>query len=135
MEALIRAALDARNNAYAPYSHFLVGAAIMGKDGRIFTGCNMENAAYPAGICAERAALSHAISEGARLFTAIAIVGGPEGTPEDQLERCAPCGICRQCLSEFCAADMPVLFYHKGEGITVPFGDLLPMGFSKEALK
>lgn len=97
-ERLVAAALEARKNAYAPYSGFAVGAALLSTDGRIFLGCNLENAAYPAGICAERAALAAAVCAGARRFTAIAVAAE---TPP------APCGICRQTLSEF--GDMHVI--------------------------
>ncbi|WP_288168069.1 cytidine deaminase, partial [Ruminococcus sp. CAG:379] len=87
--ALFQAACAARTHAYAPYSGFRVGAALLCEDGRIFTGCNVENAAYPLCTCAERTALCAAISQGARRFLAIAIAGG---TDEDCTQPCAPCG-------------------------------------------
>ena len=91
--ALIEAALKARGNAYAPYSGFRVGAAVECTDGSIYTGCNIENASYPCGVCAERAAVSKAVSEGRRAFRAVAVVGSSNG-------KCTPCGICRQFLYE-----------------------------------
>lgn len=117
--ALFQAACAARTHAYAPYSGFRVGAALLCEDGRIFTGCNVENAAYPLCTCAERTALCAAISQGARRFLAIAIAGG---TDEDCTQPCAPCGGCRQNLAEFCGADFPVLL---SDGIH-PLGELLP---------
>lgn len=97
-EKLITLAIENQKNAYAPYSHFHVSAALLASSGRIFTGVNVENASYPAGICAERNAISHAVNEGERHFLAIAIVGGPEYTVRDF---CPPCGICRQVMREF----------------------------------
>jgi cytidine deaminase len=95
MNELTRAALDARNNAHAPFSHFLVGAALLDENGRIFTGCNVENATYGLTICAERVAVFKAISEGARKFVAVAVAADTDLlTP--------PCGACRQILWEFC---------------------------------
>lgn len=117
--ALFQAACAARAHAYAPYSGFRVGAALLCEDGRIFTGCNVENAAYPLCTCAERTALCTAVSQGARRFLAIAIAGG---TDEDYTQPCAPCGGCRQNLAEFCDADFPVLL---SDGIH-PLGELLP---------
>ena len=117
--ALFQAACAARTHAYAPYSGYRVGAALLCEDGRIFTGCNVENAAYPLCTCAERTALCAAVSQGARRFLAIAIAGG---TDEDCTQPCAPCGGCRQNLAEFCGADFPVLL---SDGIH-PLGELLP---------
>ena len=117
--ALFQAACAARTHAYAPYSGFRVGAALLCEDGRIFTGCNVENAAYPLCTCAERTALCAAVSQGARHFLAIAIAGG---TDEDCTQPCAPCGGCRQNLAEFCDVDFPVLL---SDGIH-PLGELLP---------
>ena len=117
--ALFQAACAARTHAYAPYSGFRVGAALLCEDGRIFTGCNVENAAYPLCTCAERTALCTAVSQAARRFLAIAIAGG---TDEDCTQPCAPCGGCRQNLAEFCGADFPVLL---SDGIH-PLGELLP---------
>lgn len=102
IQDLIAHAIAARANAYTPYSHFQVGAALMAADGTIYSGCNIENAAYTPTNCAERTAFFKAISEGVRAFRAIAIVGGPADAP---LEYTAPCGVCRQVMREFCAPD------------------------------
>jgi len=99
---LILQAIEARRNAYTPYSHFQVGAALLAEDGRVYQGCNVENAAYTPTNCAERTAFFKAVSEGCRRFTAIAIVAAPEGKP---LQKTAPCGVCRQVMMEFCDPD------------------------------
>lgn len=95
---LITYAIEARNNAYSPYSHFAVGAAVMAGE-KVFTGCNIENSSYGATICAERVAVCAAVKEGFRDISMIAIVGGREGEEPDEITY--PCGICRQFLSEF----------------------------------
>lgn len=100
--SLIESAFSALGKAYAPYSGFYVAAALLCRDGSVFTGCNVENASYPAGICAERSAFSAAVSSGKREFAAIVIVGGRDGKAEGY---CAPCGICRQVMREFCRPD------------------------------
>ena len=99
---LIREALLARENAYAPYSHFCVGAALLGKSGAVYRGCNVESCAYGPTNCAERTAVFKAVSEGEREFTAIAIVGGPDTESAPLAHTAFPCGICRQVLAEFC---------------------------------
>ena len=99
---MILQAIEARRNAYTPYSHFQVGAALLAEDGRVYQGCNVENAAYTPTNCAERTAFFKAVSEGCRRFTAIAIVAAPEGKP---LQKTAPCGVCRQVMMEFCDPD------------------------------
>ncbi len=99
-EELIEMAMEARRLAYTPYSNFKVGAALLGKNGVVYKGCNVENASYPATNCAERTAFFNAVSDGQKEFDAIAIVGGSERTTE--LDYCAPCGICRQVMREFC---------------------------------
>jgi cytidine deaminase len=105
---LLARAREARANAYAPYSHFPVGAALLAADGRVFTGCNVENASFGLTNCAERVAIGKAVSEGAREFVAIAVIG-----PQDQAE-CTPCGACRQVLSEF-GPEMPVIVPSGGQ--------------------
>ncbi|MCR4790585.1 MAG: cytidine deaminase [Treponemataceae bacterium] len=100
-EKLVQMALDARKNSYSPYSKYRVGAALLCEDGSLYTGCNIENSSYPCGICAERTAMSKAVSEGHTKFKAIAIVGSSE-------EICTPCGLCRQFMYEF-APDLLVL--------------------------
>ena len=128
---LMRAAIQARQKAYTPYSGFAVGAALLDVDGNIFTGCNVENAAYTPTICAERAAIASAIPDGQRRFAAIAIVGGKDGQIENAT---LPCGVCRQVLSEFCLPSMPV-FTQDGEGNTIThhLGALLPHAFTAQS--
>ncbi|MDR2865209.1 MAG: cytidine deaminase [Spirochaetaceae bacterium] len=96
---LIQWAVKAREKSYSPYSDFSVGAALLAKNGKLYLGCNIENAAFTPGICAERTAFSKALSEGDKDFEAIAIVGGKEGGNLDHI--CAPCGVCRQFIREF----------------------------------
>lgn len=103
VEELIKSAMEARKKAYAPYSHFQVGAAVLTNELRIYTGCNIENAAYSTGICAERTAIAKAVSEGWRKLKAIAIAGGPEGKAISQYA--FPCGMCRQVMAEFSDAE------------------------------
>lgn len=98
-QQLIKAALKTRENAYAPYSQFAVGAAVLTKDGQVYTGCNIENASFGATNCAERTALFKAVSEGNKEFVKIAIVGGQVG--EEITEFAYPCGVCRQVMAEF----------------------------------
>lgn len=125
---IIKAALETRERAYAPYSHFTVGAALLADNGRIFTGCNVENASYGATNCAERTAFFKAVSEGERKFTAIAIAGGAEGRePEDYTY---PCGICRQVMSEFCDGDFVILAAKNEEDfVELRLDELLPESF------
>lgn len=126
---LARAALDARQNAYCPYSHFAVGAAVLAKSGKIYAGCNIENATQGPGVCAERAALYKAVSEGEREFLAVAVAGGPEGREPDGF--CPPCGVCRQALAEFCAGEMPVILVKNSEETEVyRLKELFPLAFS-----
>lgn len=132
--ALVAAAIEAREGAYVPYSHFAVGAALLDASGRVWHGCNIENAAYTPSNCAERTAFFKAVSEGVRDFVAIAVVGGPEGRPVS--EWCAPCGVCRQVMREFCDPDtfQVVLGRTGGEWRTYLLRDILPMGFGPEDL-
>lgn len=131
---LMEAALDARKMAYSPYSHFCVGAALLAKDGRIFKGCNIENASYGATNCAERTAFFRAVSEGVRDFEAIAIAGGKEGqAPEGY---CYPCGICRQVMQEFAGPDFVVyVVKSKQEYRELTMEQLLPYSFSSDILE
>lgn len=125
-DALKRAALEARANAYAPYSGFTVGAAIQTKSGSIFTGCNVENASYGATICAERAAMAAAVAAGEREFVAIAIASGAKRpTP--------PCGICRQCLAEL-APSLSIRSYTDGAEAEFELSSLLPDAFGADQL-
>lgn len=134
-EQLILEAKKARENAYTPYSHFQVGAALVGKSGKIYHGCNIENAAYGPTNCAERTAFFKAVSEGEREFTKIAVVGGPEGADADVT--CAPCGVCRQVMMEFCVPDqfMIVLADGKDRWMELSLKELLPLGFGPDNLK
>ena len=125
--SLMETAARARENAYAPYSRFRVGAALLCTDGRVFTGCNVENAGLSATNCAERTAVFKAVSEGARSFAAIAIVGGREG---EISPLCAPCGVCRQVLAEFCPLNTPVSLGTPSDFRVSTLGDLLPLAFT-----
>lgn len=121
-EELLRAAEKAGKAAYAPYSHFQVGAALRGKSGRVYLGCNVENASYGAALCAERAAVAAAVTAGEREFESIAIAGGQNPT--------LPCGICRQVLSEF-SPEMTVICRGQTGGIEkFPLKSLLPHAFN-----
>ena len=132
LQELIEQARQAMKHAYAPYSGFQVGAALLGSSGRVYTGCNVENAAYGPSNCAERTAVFKAVSEGERQFAAIAIVGGPGGVIRDF---CPPCGVCRQVLREFCSSDFPVyLANDAGEIRTFTLGQLLPESFFSSML-
>ena len=130
---LISKAIEMTERSYVPYSHFHVGAALLDKNGKIWTGCNIENAAYGPSNCAERTAVFKAVSEGARDFEAIAIVGGPEdeaGKVQIQ-DFCPPCGVCRQVLSEFCDKDFKIILANgNGEQKVFTLGQLLPESFS-----
>ncbi len=128
----MQVAISAREMAYAPYSGFRVGAALLGKSGKVYTGCNVENAGYSPTNCAERTALFKAVSEGEREFLAIAIVGGKYETIADF---CAPCGVCRQALAEFCDEDFRVILGTPEKMQAISFGDLLPYAFGKRDLK
>ena len=128
-EQLIELAFEAREHAYVPYSHWSVGAALLCEDGTIYQGCNIENAAYTPSNCAERTAFFKAIYDGQRSFSAIAIVGGPEGKPAPDF--CAPCGVCRQVMQEFCDPDSFRIILGRSGGTDKTFllRDLLPEGF------
>ena len=131
--ALIRAALEVLSDAYVPYSHFHVGAALLCEDGSIVTGVNIENASYPATNCAERTAIFKAVSEGKRSFRAIAVCGGKNGVVTDY---CAPCGICRQVMREFCDPEGFVVLLGKSETDykEMTLAQLLPLSFGPESL-
>ena len=121
-------AVAAREKAYTPYSHFQVGAALLAKSGKIYHGCNIENAAYAPTNCAERTAFFKAVSEGEREFTAIAIVAGPEG---EELAFTSPCGVCRQVMAEFCDPEIfQIIMGTKEDQLKVyRLKELLPLGF------
>ena len=131
---LVNLAIEAREHAYVPYSNFAVGAALLTKEGKVYQGCNIENSSYGATNCAERTAFFTAVYQGGRNFEAIAIVGGKAGEPVHEL--CAPCGICRQVMREFCKDDFKI-FLSKGDGtvLETTLTQLLPLSFSKEDLE
>ncbi len=132
---LIEEALEARKMAYTPYSHFQVGAALLTTDGKIYRGCNIENAAYTPTNCAERTAFFKAVSEGKREFTAIAIVGGAEDATE--FDWCAPCGVCRQVMEEFCDESTFEIVLARSVDVyeIYTLKELFPKGFGPKNLK
>lgn len=130
-EKLISLALLARENAYAPYSGFKVGAALLTDSGKVYTGCNIENASYGETVCAERTAFFKAISEGERFFSKIAIVGGKEG---EKTVPCYPCGACRQVMREFCKDDFNVVIEGNNDTKELMLIELLPFSFSSSGL-
>ncbi len=156
MESLLQVALSARKRAYAPYSHFKVGAALLCSDGKVHTGCNIENAAYSPSMCAERVAFAKAVSEGlpdselggeqtkathkdwCGYFKAIAIVGGVADRRDT--DYCTPCGVCRQVMSEFCAPDFIITCARTDESGNISemkqwtLKELLPEGFGSPTL-
>ena len=124
---LIALAAEMTRRSYAPYSHFHVGAALLCRDGRVWTGCNIENAAFGPTVCAERVAFFSAIRDGARDFERIAVVGGEEGRITSFTY---PCGVCRQVMREFCGDDFAVIVSDGKEIREIALGDLLPHSFS-----
>lgn len=129
-DILRQKAIEAMQKAYSPYSRFMVGAALLTADGEIFTGCNIENASFSPTICAERVAVSKAVSEGKREFSAIAICGGKGGVLTS--DECFPCGVCRQVMSEFCDKDFIVYIVTKDDVKEYKLSELLPHSFGLE---
>lgn len=127
-DELFDSAVKAAQNAHCKYSGFRVGAALLSADGRIFTGCNIENSSYSLTICAERTAIFKAVSEGVTRFTAIAVAGS---STDDFSHPCVPCGSCLQVMSEFCGMDFPIILADS----TYRLSDFLPIRFSEENLK
>jgi len=128
LKELVESARQVREKAYAPFSNFRVGAAVLTKDGKIYTGCNIESASYGLTVCAERVAIWKAVSEGESEFTNVAVVADTE-------ELTPPCGVCRQIIWEFCG-DVPVTFANlKGNVETVQMKELLPRAFDTKFLK
>ena len=125
---MIEEAMQAREMAYSPYSGFCVGAALLSRSGRIYTGCNIENAAFTPTNCAERTAFFKAVSEGEREFAAIAIVGGHK---DSRLDYCPPCGVCRQVMAEFCDADRFIIYLARSVSDYKEYRlkDMLPFSF------
>ena len=134
IQELIDIAIAQLSYSYTPYSHFKVGAALLGKNGQIYTGCNIENAAYTPTNCAEKTAFFKAVSKGVREFEAICIVGGPEGKLTDYAP---PCGVCRQVMMEFCSPKEFQIILAKGKEDYKIYRleELLPQGFSPENLE
>ena len=127
-EELVRQALAAMKFAYVPYSGFTVGAALLTKSGKVYLGCNIENAAYGPSNCAERTAFFKAVCEGEREFSAIAVVGGKDGDAADIFP---PCGVCRQVMQEFCGPDFMIYMGRSDDSyVAVRLEDFLPYGFS-----
>ena len=133
---MVKKALEAQKFSYSPYSNFQVGVALLSKSGKIYTGCNIENAAFSPTNCAERTAFFKAVSEGELQFEAIAIVGSPKGAKEDEREYCAPCGVCRQVMAEFCnIKDFKVILGKSEDDYKVyTLEEILPLAFTKDDL-
>lgn len=126
---LLEYAKEAMNNAYAPYSKFKVGAALLTEDDRIYTGCNIENSSYGAAMCAERTAIYKAVSDGNHNFKKIAIAASSE-------EYAYPCGLCRQVMSEFFHGNEKIILWDKNKGVTeIEFCSIMPYPFNKDCLK
>ena len=127
---LVLKAFEAMRSAYAPYSGYKVGAALLTESGRVFTGCNIENAAYSPTVCAERTAIFKAVSEGETKFLKIAVCGGKDGEPDDYFY---PCGVCRQVMAEFCGADFVIVTAKSpGDFRESTLGEMLPSAFTPE---
>ncbi|MBQ1660988.1 MAG: cytidine deaminase [Treponema sp.] len=127
---LIEKALSMLKYSYAPYSKYFVGAALLTEDGKIYTGCNVENVAFGPSNCAERTAFFKAVSEGEKKFSAIAIVGGPNGKTESF---CAPCGVCRQVMAEFCGRDFKIIMAKNPDEYKIKtLEELLPESFNPQ---
>lgn len=129
---LMSLAVQAREKSYSPYSHFKVGAALLGKSGKVYLGCNVENAAYTPTNCAERTAVFKAVSDGEKEFVAIAIVGGKG---DEIAPLCAPCGVCRQVLAEFCDKDFRLVLGNPDDIKIYTFEEILPLSFGKSDLE
>lgn len=130
IRTLCQKAVDMRSESYAPYSDFLVGSAVLTGDGKIFTGCNIENSAFGPSICAERTAIAKAVSEGYRDFAAIAIAGGRR---DGELQYCSPCGVCRQVMREFCKPSFKIYLAKSANDYKeFTLGDLLPESFGPD---
>ena len=129
---LIETAVKAREMAYAPYSHYKVGAALLAKSGKIYTGCNVENASFTPTNCAERTAFFKAISEGDREFEMIAIVAGKDG--EELSKNCTPCGVCRQVMTEFCDKDFKIILGTPDDFKVLTLEEIMPYSFTATEL-
>lgn len=136
IEQLIRSAIQARKQSYAPYSHFYVGAALLTADGMVYTGCNIESAAFSPSNCAERTAFFKAVSEGKRQFQAIAVVGGLESPDAAEVLRAVtPCGVCRQVMAEFCQPTFRIIAARNEKDYRIfSLQELLPQCFGQADL-
>lgn len=134
MKELVKKAFEAREFSYSPYSNFKVGAALITKSGKIYTGCNIENASFTPTNCAERTAFFKAVSEGEKEFYAIAIVGGIEDVKQDEMKYCYPCGVCRQVMSEFCNIKNFKVILGKSEEDYKEYtlNEMLPFAFTQD---
>lgn len=130
-EELMQLAETARERAYAPYSQFAVGAALLCSDGTVYLGCNIENAAFGAAMCAERVAIYQAVTGGKNSFVKMAVCGGGDHADAP----CSPCGICRQVLQEFCKDDFRVILKNANKLVSYKMGELLPVSFQKNMLE
>ena len=133
-QELVALALEARRSAYVPYSHWAVGAALLTKTGKVYQGCNIENAAFTPTNCAERTAFFKAVSEGEKEFLAIAVVGGYDTSEPEKI--CAPCGVCRQVMMEFCDPKTfrVILGTKDGAAVNRTLEEMLPLGFGPDDL-
>ena len=132
-QGLVDLAVQAMENAYAPYSGFKVGAALLTGGGKAYLGCNIESVSFSPTNCAERTAFFKAVSEGERDFSAIAVVGGKDGVITGATP---PCGVCRQVMAEFCDPDTFTIILGKQNGYeSYTLGELLPLGFHKDSLE
>ena len=136
VKVLIDKAFEVQKQSYAPYSGFNVGAALLCDNGKVYTGCNIENAAFTPTNCAERTAFFKAISEGDKDFAAIAIVGNKAGVKQGEGDFCAPCAVCRQVMAEFCNLDTFKVYIAKSrdEYLEYTLGELLPLAFTGKNL-
>ena len=131
-KTLVNLAKEAMQKSYSPYSNFSVGAALLSKEGRIYTGCNIENASVSPTCCAERTAFFKAVSEGETMFSKIAVVGGKN---KEITDFCAPCGVCRQVMREFCSDDFIILLSNGEEIKEYKLSEILPVSFSPKDVR
>lgn len=131
-KTLVDSAIIAREKSYCPYSNFAVGAALLTKEGKIYTGANIESVSFTPTICAERVAFFSAVHNGEKEFTAIAIVGAKKG--EEISEFCAPCGVCRQVMQEFCDKDFAIYLYNGKDIKAYTLGEIFPEAFNTNLL-
>ena len=131
-DMLVARAESAREKSYCPYSSFAVGAALLTEDGEVYTGSNIENAAFTPTVCAERVAISSAVHSGKRNFIAIAVVGGRHGEPISSIT--PPCGVCRQVMAEFCRPDFKIILSDGKKRVIYTLEELMPLGFNGASL-